>query len=85
MNIRAKAAALLGREPDAVIAGFHLFELPPDDPDTDALIDRTGRALLTGNTVYYTGHCTGDYAYERLEKILGSRLHRICGGMTEEL
>ena len=85
VNIRAKAAALLGREPDAVIAGFHLFELPPDDPDTDALIDRTGRALLTGNTVYYTGHCTGDYAYERLEKILGSRLHRIFGGMTEEL
>lgn len=85
VNIRDKAAALLGREPDAVVAGFHLFELTEGEPDADALIDRTGRALLTGDTVYYTGHCTGDYAYGRLKDILGDRLHRIRGGMTAEL
>jgi len=85
VNIRAKAEALLGREADAVVGGFHLFELPPDDPGSDALIDRTGRALLAGNTVYYTGHCTGEYAWERLKRILGDRLRRISGGETFEL
>ena len=47
VNIRARAAALLGRMPDAVIGGFHLFELTAG-PAADALIDDTGRALLGG-------------------------------------
>jgi 7,8-dihydropterin-6-yl-methyl-4-(beta-D-ribofuranosyl)aminobenzene 5'-phosphate synthase len=85
VNIKNKAAALLGREPDVVVGGFHLFELAPGAPESDALIGRTGRALLEGNTVYYTGHCTGDYAYEKLGELLGSRLHRIRGGTTLEL
>lgn len=82
VNIKRRAEALLGREPDAVIAGFHLFQLTPDSPEADALIARTGEALLPGRTVYYTGHCTGDYAYERLSAILGDRLRRLRGGVS---
>lgn len=85
VNIRRKAEALLGRELDAVVAGFHLFELKADDPESDALIARTGRALLEGDTVYYTGHCTGDYAYGKLKTLLDGRLHRIRGGTVIEL
>ena len=44
-----RAAELLGRMPDAVIGGFHFFELTPG-PDADRLIDDTGRALLAGET-----------------------------------
>lgn len=84
VNIKEKAEALLGRDVDAVIAGFHLFELP-ENAASDALIDRTGQALLAGHTVYYTGHCTGDYAFGRLKAILGDRLQRISGGKTIEL
>lgn len=80
VNIREGAAALLGREPDVMVGGFHLFELSPDDPETDRLIDRIGMALAEGTTIYYTGHCTGEYAYARLKKILGGRLHRISSG-----
>lgn len=84
VNIRSRAAELLGRMPDAVIGGFHLFELTPGE-DADRLIDDTGRALLEGNTVYYTGHCTGPYAYERLSAILGDRLRPLTGGTVIEV
>lgn len=80
VNIRSAAAALLGREPDAVVSGFHLFQLAAGDAAGDELIRRTGEALLQGDTVYYTGHCTGEYAFEKLHEILGDRLRRISGG-----
>ena len=50
--------------------------------NTCYLIRRTAEALLEGETVYYTGHCTGDYAFAKLKELLGERLQRISGGMT---
>lgn len=80
VNIREKAAALLGREPDVMVGGFHLFQIQPGDTAGEALIDRIGRSLAKGNTVYYSGHCTGEYAYGRLKGILGERLIRLSSG-----
>lgn len=85
VNILRAAEERLGRWPDAAFGGFHLFQLSPGEASADALIDRTGEALATGNTVYYTGHCTGDYAFDRLKPILGDRLHRLCGGSSVTL
>lgn len=82
VNIVSGAEAILGRRPDVVVAGFHLFELPEGSAEADALIAATGKALLEGNTVYYTGHCTGEYAFEKLHNCLGDRLRRITGGGT---
>lgn len=85
VNIREKAAALLGREPDVMVGGFHLFEIQPGDTAGEALIDRVGQSLAQGNTVYYTGHCTGEYAYSRLKTILGRRLIRLSSGAAFEI
>ena len=85
VNILAGARERLGRLPDAVFGGFHFFELDPADPESARLIDDTGKALLEGETVYYTGHCTGEYAYERLHAILGDRLRRMTGGGIVEI
>lgn len=85
VNILAAAQKHLGRLPDAVFGGFHLFQLDPEDPSSHALVDSVGRQLLEGDTVYYTGHCTGDYAYNRLKMILGDRLRPMSGGRVEEL
>lgn len=85
VNIRERAAALLGREPDVMAGGFHLFQIQPGDPEGEALIDRIGRSLAAGNTVYYSGHCTGEYAYGRLREILGDRLHRLSSGAVFEI
>lgn len=85
VNIIRKAETLLGRRLDAVISGFHLFQLKEGDEASDELIKRTAEALLPGDTVYYTGHCTGDYAFEALKAILGPRLYRLSGGARWEL
>lgn len=85
VNIVRKAEELLGRKLTAVVSGFHLFQLKEGDPKADGLIQSTAQALTEGDTVYYTGHCTGDYAYEKLKEILGDQLHRISGGMRFEI
>ena len=85
VNILRSARALASGEIDDMIGGFHLFQLEEGDPAADKLIEMIGTALLAGETVYYTGHCTGDYAYEKLNSILGGRLHRVMGGTVLEL
>lgn len=85
VNILGEASARLGRRPDVTFGGFHLFQLTEGDPASESLIDMTGRALLCGDTVYYTGHCTGEYAYGRLKTLLGERLQPMSGGVTVEI
>ena len=85
VNILNEAKKRLGRLPDVTFGGFHLFQLTEGEEASEKLIDMTGKALLAGNTVYHTGHCTGDYAYERLKGILGDRLQRMSGGLTVEI
>ena len=85
VNILTAAKSKLGEYPDVFFGGFHLFQLPEGEAASDKLIDETGRALLPGKTVYYTGHCTGTYAYDRLQAILGQRLRPLTGGMTADI
>ena len=84
VNILSRARGLAAGEIHAMIGGFHLFQLEAGDPAADRLIEMIGKALLAGKTEYYTGHCTGDYAYERLASVLNGRLHRIMGGTELE-
>lgn len=85
VNILRKVTDRTGRKPNVTFGGFHLFQLPKDSPESDKLIEKTGHSLLEGDTLYFTGHCTGDYAYEKLKDILGDRLQRIRGGTIIEL
>lgn len=85
VNILNAAERRLGRRPDATFGGFHLFQLQEGDPASEKLIAMTGKALQAGSTVYHTGHCTGDYPYEKLKELLGERLQRISGGAVAEL
>ena len=85
VNILEAARAHLGRLPDAVFGGFHFFQLDPEDPASAKLVDAVGERLLEGETVYYTGHCTGEFAYHRLKAILGDRLRPMQGGSVEIL
>lgn len=85
VNILHTAEKRLGKRPDVTFGGFHLFRLKEGSSDTDALIQKTGQALLSGETVYYTGHCTGDYAYQRLKNILGERLQPMSGGVIVKI
>jgi len=66
--------------PDVLIGGFHLNKLE----DMEALDSIAGR-LLSHNTVYYTGHCTGEKQYRELKEKMGCRLKRLSTGMVFEV
>lgn len=85
VNTLRAAEQRLGRRPDVVFGGFHLFELVPDSEEATRLIAATAETLAEGNTVYYTGHCTGDWAYARLHEVLGERLRPMDCGASAEL
>lgn len=62
--------------PDVLVGGFHFKQL---DPESDQL-RVWGKAMAEFDTVFYTGHCTGQAQYEVLKEILGQRLHAISTG-----
>ncbi len=85
LNILTKAEAMVGGELTALVGGFHLFQLAQSDPQADEIIRQLSQGLGLRTTQYYTGHCTGDYAYGQLEEQLGSQLQRISGGYSIQI
>lgn len=67
--------------PRTLIGGFHFMKLDPAGPDRQTL-DRAAEVLAEGDTVYYTGHCTGDAPFAYLQPRLPNRLHRIRTGTS---
>ena len=67
-------------QPDVLIGGFHLNKLE----DVEDLKRIAGK-LLSGDTLYYTGHCTGDRQYALMKEIMGKRLQRLSTGLVFEL
>ena len=57
------------------------MKLSPDSPRLQA----AARSLLAGDTVYYTGHCTGEAQYRVLKTFMGERLHSMPAGTILEL
>ena len=64
-------------QPDVLIGGFHLNKLE----DASGL-QGVAAELLSGDTVYYTGHCTGEKQFAFLKQIMGQRLQRLSTGYT---
>ena len=67
-------------QPDVLIGGFHLNKL-----EAPRELEAIANKLIAGNTLYYTGHCTGDWQYLRLKEIMGDRLQRLSTGLVFEL
>ena len=81
VNILKSAEEVLGRAPDAVLAGFHLYNPSLGVSEPDALIDAVGERLRGDKVAhYFTGHCTGKEAYARLKAKLGDRLGEMPAG-----
>ena len=78
-----RAHPILGGRPVfALFGGFHLKDISGNDQGR-AQIQALGQRLLdTGVPHFYTGHCTGEAAFEQLSKILGERLHYFKTGDT---
>ena len=67
--------------PHVLVGGFHLKDVAADSPEIDAV----AQALLEQETVYYTGHCTGEAQFARLKALMGERLHGISSGTVLEI
>lgn len=81
VNILGRAREVAGRAPDAVFAGFHLYNPSLRASEPRALVDAVGERLLALPTArYVTGHCTGETAYAWLHEKLGARLDYMATG-----
>lgn len=83
VNILNRAEDILGRAPDAVFAGFHLYNPSLGQSEPRSLVDAVGERLRARKGArYVTGHCTGDDAYAWLREKLGDRLSYMATGTT---
>lgn len=85
--IREVREALPHKKIYAYIGGFHLKS--SKNPKSMFLsveeVEQLGRKLLDlGIENVYTGHCTGEEAYEILKRIMGRRLHPLSSGIEME-
>ena len=69
--------------PDVLIGGFHLMKLDPGKEATR--LKFTAMELLKQETVYYTGHCTGEAQYGALKSHMGERLQRLSAGAVYDI
>ena len=74
-----------GKEPDAVIGGFHFMKNGEYSAEEEYSICETANELYKTSAACYTGHCTGDRAFTMMKEIMGSRLHALHSGMSIEM
>jgi 7,8-dihydropterin-6-yl-methyl-4-(beta-D-ribofuranosyl)aminobenzene 5'-phosphate synthase len=79
INILEHFHMLKGRMPDYVIGGFHLSSRSGGNEDSDT-IDRIGEYLMGTKAKFYTCHCTGIEAYERLKSAMGDSIDYLSAG-----
>jgi len=85
VNIYKSALGLLGKEPDCVIGGFHLYnhgDGKTEDPD---VVRSIGEFLKSTGSKYYTGHCTGLEAYQLLKTVMGDQIQYLSTGSVTDL
>lgn len=80
VNICARAKALLGRDPDVVVGGMHLFSPSSGKSEPDEKIRAVASHLAQTDSRYYTCHCTGPHAYDVLRGTLGERIAFLSAG-----
>jgi 7,8-dihydropterin-6-yl-methyl-4-(beta-D-ribofuranosyl)aminobenzene 5'-phosphate synthase len=77
-NIMQSAEDRCGKM-DSIVGGFHLFKLPTHQ---DALIAALAEKLAESKAAFYTCHCTGKKAYEKMKRVMGDDLHAIHTGSS---
>lgn len=85
VNICARAKELLGRDPDVVIGGMHLFSPSTGKSEPDENIRAVAERLAQTNSRYYTCHCTAPHAYDVLRETLGERIAFLSAGSIIEV
>ena len=85
VNICARAKEIIGRDPDFVIGGMHLFSPSTGKSEPDESIRAVASRLAQTESRYYTCHCTGQHAFEVLRETLGERISFLAAGSVIEI
>ncbi len=80
LNIMRKFTELYGGEPDVVVSGFHMMQQNAFTESDKEIIKATAEELAGTKSVFYTGHCTGQPAFEIMQAIMGSKLQPLYTG-----
>ena len=80
LNILDKYKSLYNKMPDMVISGFHMMKKSEYEEDEILNIEQTAKQLKKMNTIFYTGHCTGQRAYDIMHSIMGKQLRQLHSG-----
>lgn len=76
-NILDTCKELYGTAPSIVISGFHMMQSQYAKDDLEE-IKLVAMELSKQNTIFYTGHCTGEVAYHILKEYMGDKLQPIA-------
>lgn len=79
VNILETYQEIYQNMPDVVITGFHMMQKHYSDEDTET-IKNVARELKKTDTIYYSGHCTGEYAVGIMKETMGEQLIPIHSG-----
>lgn len=80
LNILGRYREIFGKDPDAVISGFHMQKRSGYTEEDTELIRKTGMELKKYKTMFYTGHCTGEIPYQILKECMGKQLSYVHSG-----
>lgn len=81
INILSHYFSIYNSYPDVVLGGFHLSSKGKCMEDDEYLIN-ISKALLDSNTKFYTGHCTGEEAFNRLRELMDNKIEYMYTGRT---
>ena len=76
LNILDSFRNIYGTDPSIVVSGFHMVQSEYTEDDLQK-IKETAVELSKMDTVFYSGHCTGETAYQLLKEIMGEKLEAI--------
>ncbi|MGM9947988.1 MBL fold metallo-hydrolase [Floccifex sp.] len=79
VNILNTFHKIYKKDPDIVISGFHLIRSNYESQDIQMIQD-IAIELKKHKCIYYTGHCTGDFAYKILKNQLQNQIHKLETG-----
>lgn len=85
LNILNEYRKIYKSNPDIVMSGFHMMKKTEYTKEEQDHIRETGKRLKEMNTIFYTGHCTGECAFEILREEMGEKIRVIHSGMTMDL
>lgn len=80
LNILDTFEQLYHTYPKRVISGFHMSKKTAYTEQDKKMIEDTAKQLYQYPTVFYTGHCTGQFAFDLMKEIMGNRLIQLHTG-----